>query len=323
MAAMVAVSAATRESATADPPPAAKSDETAAACPNHLATIEPDGIVSSGSKERVRQAARAGLPLRIGWHVGAATEQRRGVDHWADAAFVTEFGDEVFAQLADIQKQTPQGAHGRIALGAGRWTGLLGTNGALEGFFEGVPGDAPSPVKVKQTWCVDPRACASPTWRVLYRHDADGRPVAGSKDALFDAVRRGRPIRLIWGVRVERAGLPAISVEHAADPVFVKIMSGGELFAQLPEHVGQASYFEPDQARFDAPGVMWRGLMGTTGAFDAVLVDRGTGREVKRLPQRAAIAWLALAPDPLCDAASPVPLAVPGGVRRADPTLAR
>src|SRR5262245_44561750 len=60
-------------------------------CPNHLATIEPDGTVSSGSKERVRQAARGGLPLRVGWHVGAATEQRRGVDHWADAAFVTEF----------------------------------------------------------------------------------------------------------------------------------------------------------------------------------------------------------------------------------------
>jgi hypothetical protein len=61
---------------------------------------------------------------------------------------------------------------------------------------------------------------------------------------------------------------------------------------------------------------MWRGLMGTDGSFDAVYVDRATGREVRRLPLRAGIAWFVLAPEPVC-AQAPLVLAEAGGVRRA------
>jgi hypothetical protein len=60
---------------------------------------------------------------------------------------------------------------------------------------------------------------------------------------------------------------------------------------------------EEDKARVDKAGVMWRGLMGTDGTFDAVFVDRATGQEVRRLPQRAGIAWVAELPAPECDAA--------------------
>jgi hypothetical protein len=282
-------------------------------CPGHLLTVEADGTASAGSKERVRQAVRAGLPLRIGWFLGGSTDERRGVAHWSEAGFVSEFGGEVFAQLADIQKQVPQRDAARIALDKGRWAGILGTNGSLEGFFEHVEGAPPPAVKVRSMWCVDARAC-QPSWRAVYRHDADGKPVAGAKDALFDAVRRGRPLRLAWGAKVERAGAP-VSVEHAADPVFVTIVNGTDLFAQLPEHIGQSSYFEAEKARFDKTSVMWRGLLGTTGAFDAAFVDRATGAEVRRLPQRAAVAWFALAPSPLCDADPPLTLAAAGGVR--------
>ena len=283
-------------------------------CSGHLVTIESDGTVSAGSKDRLKGAVRAGHPLRIGWHVGGPADERKGVDHWTDAGFVSEFGGEVFAQLLDIQKQVPQGNASRIALAPGRWTGLLGTTGTLEGFFEGIPGDPPPTAKIGSTWCLASSVCATPTWRLVYRHDADGKAQAGAKAALLDAVRRGRPIRFAWGVKAEGAGR-TVSVEHSAEPVFVTIMGGEEVFVQLPEHVGQASYVEPDKALFDRPGVMWRGLMGTTGSFDAAFVDRGTGQEVKRLPQRAAISWSALAPDPLCDRDAPEPLAIVGGVR--------
>lgn len=291
--------------------PAVSADET---CRGHLATIEADGTVSAGSKDALRAAARAGLPLRVGWHIGGASDERRGIGHWADARFVSDFGGEVFAQIADIQKQVPQGAATRIELGAGRWTGLLASTGALEGRFEGAPDEPPVSVKVKSTWCLDARACGTTSWRLVYRHDADGKPVSGTKDALFDAVRRGRPIRFAWGLKVEAPGR-SISVEHSAEPDFLTIMNGTELFVQLPEHIGQASYHEPEKALFDQPSVMWRGLMGTTGRFDAVFVDRATGKEVRRIPQRAAIAWFALAPEPACDQGAPVALAVPGGVR--------
>jgi hypothetical protein len=283
-------------------------------CRGHLATVEPDGSVSAGSKDALRAAVRAGLPLRVGWHVGGSSDEGRGVSHWADAGFVSDFRGEVFAQIADIQKQVPQRDVARIALVAGRWSGLLGTNGMLEGIFDDAR-EPNEPAKVRTIWCVAGRDACAPTWRLVYRHDADGAPQAGSKDALFDAVRRGRPIRFAWGMKADTRGR-TVSVEHSAEPVFLTIMNGTELFVQLPEHIGQKSYFESDKARFDEPHVMWRGLMGTTGAFDAVLVDRATGEEEKRLPQRAAIAWFALAPDPVCDGAAPAPLAVPGGVRR-------
>ena len=89
------------------------------------------------------------------------------------------------------------------------------------------------------------------------------------------------------------------------------------MFVQLPEHIAQASYHDPAQAAFGKPGVMWRGMMGTNGSFDAVMVDRATGKETWRMPQRARIAWFAYAPDALC-AGMPMKLATRGGVVRAD-----
>ena len=93
-------------------------------------------------------------------------------------------------------------------------------------------------------------------------------------------------------------------------------MGERELFVQLPEHIGQASYHEPSRAVFGRPAVMWRGMMGTDGSFDAVMVDRASGKEVQRMPQRARIAWFAYAPDSLC-AAKPLKLAERDGVVRA------
>ena len=56
--------------------------------------------------------------------------------------------------------------------------------------------------------------------------------------------------------------------------------------------------------------------MGSDGTFDAVFVDRATGQEVRRLPQRAGIAWFAEVPRPECEGQAPLTLAVPDGVRR-------
>src|SRR5262249_50399379 len=129
----------------------------------------------------------------------------------------------------------------------------------------------------------------------------------GSKQALLDAVRGGAALRVAWGFS---------DAEHVADLVFVTLVKGEHVFAQLPEHIGQTSYIDPEQARFDKPTVMWRGLVGTDGRFDAVLVDRATGKEVRRLPQRAGIAWFAQISARGCPSQSPLKLAVPGGARR-------
>jgi hypothetical protein len=285
-----------------------------AACVGHLLTLAPDGTVRAGSRAALIDAVRSGAPIRVGWSIDANQDGVPEVRHWADAAFLSEWQGEVFAQLDDIARQSPRTGPVRIELppGGHRWSGLLGTTGVLHGAF--TDGSAPTDTRVDTTWCL--ASCPSPTWSMVYQHDANGTAASGTKEALFDAVRRGSPIRFGWGAALDTPQGPR-SVEHAAEPVFLTIMNGTELFVQLPEHVAQTSYLDPAQAVFEAPSVMWRGLMGSNGAFDAVYVDRATGREVRRLPQRARLSWFALqSSEPACRP-QPVTLAVPGGVRRA------
>ena len=275
-------------------------------------------VERSGTKAAVVSAFRAGLPLRVSWSLDGDGDGSPHVSHWADSGFLTEFEGNIFAQLHDIQRQAPRRGEGRVELPRGglRWTGLLGTNGVLESHFD--DGSDPSTHRVASEWCVDERAsaCAIPAWRLVYRHNADGQAMEGTKEALFDSVRRGYPLRIAWGFEGSVEGR-TIEVEHSAEPVFVTIMNGGDLLRSFPSTSRSRSYFEPEKALFENPSVMWRGLLGTNGTFDAVFVDRATGREVRRLPQRAGVAWFALAPAEEACAPPPLNLAVPGGVRRA------
>ncbi len=236
--------------------------------------------------------------------------------HWSDSGFLTEFEGEIFAQFADIQAQGPRLGKASISMPAKRkrWSGLVGTNGVLESNFD--DGEAMPSTRVRSEWCIDGarrlRAAvvaarstcttrAAPRSRVRSRRCSMQSVAAirfASRGALQSARRRSRR-----------------SVEHAAEPVFLTIMGESELFVQLPEHIAQASYHEPSRAAFGKPAVMWRGMMGTDGSFDAVMVDRASGKEVRRMPQRARIAWFAYAPDPLC-AGKPVKLAERDGVVR-------
>lgn len=156
-------------------------------------------------------------------------------------------------------------------------------------------------------------ASCSSYWQLLYRHDVDGKPLHGEKTSLFAAVRSGVPIRFAWGGKFEVNG-QTLSVEHVAEPVFLTIAGGQEVVVQLPEHILQKSYAEISGAEFNDPAILWRGLMSTNGTFDAVMVHRSTGKEIRRLPQRVSLAWFAFLPPSGCPTSQPLELAVPGGV---------
>ena len=283
-------------------------------CAGHLATIDADGAVVQGTKAAVLDALRRGSAMRVGWSLDSNNDGQPELVHWADAGFLSEWHGEAFAQIDDIQQQAPRRDPARIEMPVGRrrWTGLLSTTGVLAGHFD--DGSEPIAVKLRTTWCL--ASCPPPSWRLVYRHDADGKPMAGVKEALLDAVRRGTPIRLAWGgAFTTPTGM--VTVEHVAEPVFTSI-TGGEVFAQLPEHIAQASYVDPAEATFEKGSVMWRGLLGSTGSFDAVYVDRATGKEIRRLPQKAGLAWFTLGTgEPRCEPVAQT-LAVPGGVRPAN-----
>jgi hypothetical protein len=126
-------------------------------CPGHLVTIEPAGNVLDGSKDALIKAVRAGLPIRIGWSIDFDNDGKAELAHWADAMFLTEFEGEIYAQINEINRQAPLRGKKRIDLGEKslRWTGLLGTNGFLEGRFND---DQPaSRLPVKTQWCIDSR----------------------------------------------------------------------------------------------------------------------------------------------------------------------
>lgn len=286
---------------------AALTTDLAAQCRDILFATDINGAIAAGSKEALRRHVHSGRSVRVAWTISDGGTPI--VTHWADAVFLTEFEGELFTQVVEIRRQIPRRGMATINLGPTpqQWTGLLGTDGMLEGAF--TTGQEPHRMRVATSWCAVPDC--TPSWRLAYQHDTNGQRLAGSKEALFDAVRRGYPIRLTWGMALPERN---ISVEHAAEPVFTTIANGAEVVAHLPEHIGQQSYWDPKQATFDNPAVMWRGIMTTAGDFDAVFVNRATGDVVRRLPQKARIAWYVLGPDPECVATPSPKLAVEGGV---------
>jgi hypothetical protein len=126
-------------------------------CSIPLIVVEQDGRVSLGSKATLRGAAEAGLPLRVGWSIDVDRDGKPDLSHWADAAFITEFEGEVFAQIAEIRRQTPRRgeAHVELSPTPQRWTGSIGSDGFLEGAFDDE--QQPTRTRVRVVMCVDPR----------------------------------------------------------------------------------------------------------------------------------------------------------------------
>lgn len=279
-------------------------------CDNPLFATGYNGQALWGSKAALIAAAQHGEPVRIGWELDFDGNGEADVSHWAEAAFLSIAQGEAYAQASAIQRQIPRGG-GRIDFADGfvEWRGMLGTDGRLQGAYS--DGSAfPADLKVRTIWCS--ARPSQPQWTAVYRNGIDGEALSGSKEALFAAIRAGQPIQIGWGFRAEREGGDTLSVEHLIAPVFLTIVNGEHVSAQLPEHIAQRSYVDIDQAFFGDGSVMWRGLMTSKGTFDAVWVNRATGDVVRRYPQRAMLTWYTqgtVSPDP-------PPLAVPGGVTR-------
>ena len=281
-------------------------------CPHPLLERDATGRILRGGEANVVDALRAGGRLRIGWY-HARGSAPPSVIHWVDGTFLTERSRHVYAQFGAIHSQRPTREAIVFPEEHGTWRGLVGTDGTLQGRRDDREVGSRT---VPMIWCESPETyrdrCAS-DWRVVYRNDAHGRPVAGSKAALIRALHTGRPLRIAWGGKKGD-----IAWAHSADPVFVTATTGPEVVANLPPHVAQQSYHDPSKARFVDESWLWTGLLSTDGRFDAVWTDSGTGRQVRRIPQRAAVSWLAFIPPDGCDNASPS-LSVVGGVVR-DPT---
>lgn len=280
-------------------------------CPSQLYASGFDGKPLGGSKQRLIDAVQRGEAIRIGWDIDFDEDGESDLSHWADAEFLSVWEGEVFTQVTAIHRQRPIRGEGEVRLPGPftEWRGLLGTNGLIMGSLsDSEPGAGRS---VQMFWCA--ARPIKPTWTPVYKNGRNGEALEGSKKRLFAAIRAGHPIQIGWGLARDVAGAQK-SVEHIVSPVFLTIVDGQEISAQLPEHIAAKSYWDIDQALFDEPAVMWRGMLTSKGVFDAVWVNRATGSIVRRAPQRAVMTWYVqdVAPQ------STPSLAIPDGVT-ADP----
>jgi len=75
-------------------------------CSIPLLRVDLEGRATSGTKDAVLSAFKAGLPLRVDWSLDVDPDGTPEVSHWADAGFLTEFEGEVFA-VPDGARRAP------------------------------------------------------------------------------------------------------------------------------------------------------------------------------------------------------------------------
>lgn len=261
-------------------------------CAAPVYEIDAQGKVVRGSKAALREAAVRGDALRVGWRFAWGKGPRDGVLHWADAVFVTVFEDDVFTQVPMIHSQAPRPGKSHVMLpdALEHWNASLGSNGLLVG--RSSKEVKSSEDRVAQLWCLTGDAairCHMPAWRLMYRHDPDGKALAGSKQALVEAIRRGDPIRVTWRIAKKAGG--AAGEDQAAEPTFVSI-TGDKVSAEIAKYL-----VEPQALR--------HAVLATDGTFEAMVVEPADSRPKRSPPQRVAAAWFAHAADPQCTSRPP------------------
>jgi hypothetical protein len=138
---------------------------------------------------------------------------------------------------------------------------------------------------------------AGSTWQFVFANDGHGKDMAGKRGTLLEAIRRGSPVRIGWSEASRKEGW---SVEEFTDAGFTNIMGGREVVAQLAPGWIQSDYLDATKAGLRSPLLEWHAIMSTDGRFEAVMVERETGRTIRKLVQRTRMNWYVFAP-PLSD----------------------
>ncbi|WP_394848003.1 hypothetical protein LZC95_11130 [Pendulispora brunnea] len=140
--------------------------------------------------------------------------------------------------------------------------------------------------------------CAVSEWRFLFANDGHGNDLSGSRESLLAAVRRGSPLRVGWSEANAKEGW---SVEEFSNVGFTNIMGKRDVVAQLDDALIQSNYVNASRAGLKNPVVEWHAIMSTDGRFEAVMVERESGRATRKLVQRTRMNWYAFGPSPSCD----------------------
>jgi hypothetical protein len=148
------------------------------------------------------------------------------------------------------------------------------------------------------------------TWHLVYQNDSLGRPIAGSKHRLIEAVKRGSPVRVAWGEKLD----DQTSDVEFSTPEFVTLVNDSDLVVQFPASMIQTDYMTAKKSMLKTdPPMQWRALMSTDGHYHQFHTELNA-TDVKRVMWlKTAMAWYVLAPE---NDKRPVPdLALKNGIQ--------
>ncbi|MEQ9299536.1 MAG: hypothetical protein RIF33_13270 [Cyclobacteriaceae bacterium] len=139
--------------------------------------------------------------------------------------------------------------------------------------------------------CQDSKTELSPSgWRMVYKIDREGNPVAGSMDDLISGIRNGYSVRVGWGWERER-GDSTLRLEHMAEPIFLSLIQEKDVSVVIDAHPLLDNYIDIDQQQFREGGHIWQTVLTTGGTFNAKVYHRGTGELIRDMPQRQRMTW--------------------------------
>lgn len=114
------------------------------------------------------------------------------------------------------------------------------------------------------TFFCSPTHAADRCPHLLYASGFDRAPMAGSKDAVLEAVQRGAPIRIGWGLDFDNDGTSDLS--HWANADFISVFEG-EVFGQV-RAIQRQRPIRGEATISLIEGVEWRGSFGTNGMME-------------------------------------------------------
>ena len=125
-------------------------------------------------------------------------------------------------------------------------------------------------------------------WQAVYKHNADGSRIYGSKLELLNAIRSGFDIKIVWGFQLQKD--TSVRLEHVTTPHFITITKNDEVTAIIQEHALLNSYLS-DTPKINFPISSWKCVVSTTGTFNAVIYDEHKAALIKDFPQRHIMTW--------------------------------
>jgi len=105
-----------------------------------------EGKTLFGNKSQLLEAARSGIPIRVGWGGKLRRDSTKTLEHYGEGIFITILNNEdLFVQLPQIIGQRPFFESDSLKIRfreTNRWTRMVGTNGYAIGLMLDIKNDS-------------------------------------------------------------------------------------------------------------------------------------------------------------------------------------